>query len=184
MGRPKKNKVLHSEKEVDMTETATENEIEKVRTELDVVRLECEKAKKDLEELRANPKREYSEKENKIADKQLTTIVVNDGLKDKIEKQKAYDDVVITGRFMNRRHPGSSVKLTYMKYMTDPVKWYTFEDGKVYDIKRGFADQINEYYYKPGFSQSQQQLDPNRPQSIICDVDTSEKLYAFVPVGF
>ena len=184
MGRHKKNKVLHSEeKEVNMTVT-TENEVEQVRTELDLTRLELEKAKKDLEELRANPKREYSEKENKIADKQLNVIVKDAGLADKIAKQKQYDDVVITGRFMNRRHPGSTVKLTYMKYNTDPVKWYTFEDGKVYDIPRGFVDQINEYYYKPAFSQSQQQMDPNRPASVICDVDTSEKLYAFVPTGF
>ena len=51
-----------------------------------------------------------------------------------IEKQKAFDDVKVTGRFHNVRHPGSSVKLPYVKYSTDPAVWHTFHHGKVYTI--------------------------------------------------
>jgi len=193
MGRPKKNKDLHSnvKPEVKMSEEKSEVMVmESIESELDQVRIELENTKREIEtkkqELKALGRSVEGRdaQEQKVLDNQLHTMVKNDGLKDKIERQKAYDDVVITGRFMNRRHPGSTVKLTYMKYATDPVKWYTFEDGKVYDIKRGFADQINEHYYKPGFVQSQQQMDPNRPMSVISEVDTSEKLYAFVPVNF
>jgi hypothetical protein len=91
---------------------------------------------------------------------------------------------MITGKFMNRRAPGQTVKLTYLRYETDPVKWYSFEDGKIYTIPRGFADQLNEHYYTPHFIQKQTEMDPNRPASAIHDVDTSNKKYAFVPVNF
>ena len=84
---------------------------------------------------------------------------------------------------MNRRAPGNPAKLTYMKYADDPVKWYTFEDGKVYTIPRGFADQINEYYHRPIFIQKEGELDPSNPSQIHA-VDTSNKSYAFVPVEF
>lgn len=90
----------------------------------------------------------------------------------------------MTGKFINRRAPGQSAKLTYLKYADDPVKWYTMEDGKVYTIPRGFADQINEYYYTPHFIQKQGIMDPNAPSSAIHDVDTSNKKYAFTPINF
>ena len=109
-------------------------------------------------------------------------------LKEKIEKQKAFDNQKVTGKFINRRHPGKvSEKLLYQKYEDDPVKWYDFQDGGVYTIPRGFADQINEHYYTPIFNQKQgeQRLSSNLgDNSAISDVDTSKKKYSFVPVGF
>jgi seryl-tRNA synthetase len=199
MGRKKKidNVELKFEQynlinEVPMTETATEVPIklEELEIEVDRVRVELEQAKKELaekkEEIARLPKRELDESEKKM-DKKLESLRgASAGLKDKIEKQKEYDNQKVTGKFMNRRHPGSSVKLTYMKYEDDPVKWWDLEDGKVYTIPRGFADQINEYYYKPHMIQKSpdQFMDPNRPSSAIAEVDTSNKLYGFVPINF
>jgi len=166
-----------------------ETEVETLNQELDLVRLELEKTRREVKELELKkqelvvPKRELSEEEKAINDKLLAGYVKGEGLKSKIEAQKAYDNVKVTGRFMNRRAPGNPAKLTYMKYADDPVKWYTFNDGAVYTIPRGFADQINEYYHRPRFIQKEGPLDPANP-SQIHDVDTSNKSYAFVPTGF
>jgi hypothetical protein len=91
---------------------------------------------------------------------------------------------MVTGKFINRRAPGQTVKLPYIKYGHETPKWWVFEDGKVYDIPRGFADQINDHYYTPKFIQSTAIMDPNRPASSIQEVDTSNKKYSFVPMNF
>src|SRR5208337_3979947 len=112
-------------------------------------------------QLKSMPAREIDEEEMLIIKKQVSGHSKNAGLKETIEKQKAYDNVQVTGKFINRRAPGQAAKLTYLKYNDDPVKWYNFEDGKVYTIPRGFADQINEAYYTPHFTQKQGPMDPN-----------------------
>lgn len=101
-----------------------------------------------------------------------------------IEEQKRQDSRMVRGRFLNRRAPGQTVKLTYMKYEDDPVKWYEFRDGGTYEIPRGFADQINEYYHTPIFTQTEQFIDPSKPSSSIANVDTSVKKYAFVDIEY
>ncbi len=197
MGRPKgsfnkKNDDIESKinLEVPMTEAQT---LESMETEVDRVRVELEKAKQELKDLeerkekaRTMSSREVSEEEMVIVRKQVAGFAKNAGLKDIIEKQKAYDNVMVTGKFINRRSPGQQVKLTYLKYEDDPVKWYTFEDGKVYTIPRGFCDQLREHYHKPQFIQksADQFVDPNKPESAISEVDTSNKIYDFVPINF
>lgn len=175
--------------EVSMTEgTTQENVLDSVQTELDLARAELEKVKLEIEEKKQEykfeSKREISPDEQKIVDKQVTKINVNKSLQKKIEKQKEFDNQKVTGRFMNRRSPGQSVKLTYFKYPDDPVKWYIFEDGKIYTIPRGFADQLNDYYNTPIFIQKQGEMDPNKPVSAIHEVDISNKKYAFTPINF
>lgn len=167
-----------------------EGEVEVLNQELDQVRIELEKTRREIKELEVKkfelsvlPRRELSEDEKAINEKQISSFARNDGLKSKIEKQKEYDNVKVTGRFMNRRAPGNPAKLTYMKYADDPVKWYTFQDGSVYTLPRGFADQINDHYHRPRFVQKDGQMDPSNT-STIHDVDTSNKSYAFVPVTF
>lgn len=206
MARPKKNNRLQiEEKEVDMTENAvldqeTENkevildgvqtEIDLARLELEKTRLEIEQKKHELELMKSTPRREVEPWEKDLMAKQVTMSNEKSTLKEKIEKQKAYDSVLVTGRFMNRRAPGQPAKLCYIKYETDPVKWYTLEDGKVYTIPRGFADQLNggseedPCYYTPHFIQKPGEMDPNRPESAIHAIDTSNKKYAFTPVNF
>jgi hypothetical protein len=187
MPRQKKTLSLQVEEkqEVNMSGAQT---LESLETEIDKARLELEKTKSELEEkkvqLKTMPAREVTEDEMIIVKKQISMSSEKMALKAKIEKQKAYDSEIVTGKFINRRAPGQSVKLTYMKYETDPVKWYNLEDGKVYPLPRGFADQINDHYYTPHFIQKQGPMDPNAPMSQIHDIDTSNKKYAFVPVNF
>lgn len=187
MARQKKIKTIELEEKSEASMTQTET-LESIETEIDKVRIELERTKRELEEkqleLKKMPAREISEDEKYIADKQVAISSDKAALKAKIERQKSYDSVMVTGKFINRRAPGQAAKLTYMKYETDPVKWYNFEDGKVYTIPRGFSDQINEHYYTPHFIQKQGEMDPNKPSSAIHDVDTSNKKYAFVPVNF
>lgn len=202
MARRKKEKSLQIEKkEVLMTEVLdvpaqldNENQLESIQKEIDQARLELEQTKLAIEErkneLKFTPGRHIDESERKIIDKQVAMSSAKTTLSEKIEKQKAFDSVMITGRFMNRRAPGQAAKLTYLKYDTDPVKWYVLEDGKTYTIPRGFADQLNggtdedPCYYTPKFTQSQGEMDPNKPESAIHAVDSSNKKYGFVPLNF
>ena len=188
MSRQKQNKSIHLEEtksEVKMKEEAV---LDSVQTEIDVARAELEKVKVEIEEkkkeLKSEPRREISKEERESSKNQLTTLNEQKAADSLIDQQKAFDNVKITGRFMNRRAPGQPAKLTYIKYADDPVKWYNFEDGKVYTIPRGFAEQINDYYHTPVFTQKQGAMDPNAPTSQISEVDTSNKKYAFVPITF
>lgn len=185
MGRHKKNNIVQEEvkKEVIMSEEVV---LESLQTEIDQARLELEKTKVELEEKRKelSQKREISEQEMILIDKQSTRGNESKAKSSVIEKQKEIDNQKVTGKFINRRAPGQSVKLCYIKYEDDPVKWHPFEDGKVYTIPRGFADQINEYYHTPQFIQKTDLMDPNAPSSAIHEVDTSNKKYAFVPLNY
>lgn len=185
----KRKRIKETKLEVPMTNEA---EVEVLNQELDLVRVQLQKTKLEIEELQSKKQeltdsirvpRELDAIEKKANEKLLAVRVEGQALSNKIEAQKAYDNVKVTGRFMNRRAPGNSAKLTYMKYADDPVKWYTFNDGAVYTIPRGFADQINDYYHRPRFIQKDGELDPSNPTNIH-HVDTSNKSYAFVPTNF
>lgn len=195
MGRKRKfdNVQEEAKQEVPMSQEAT-LELESVQKEIDIARQELEKTKLEIEQkkaqIKANANREISEQEMKLAEKQVSNTSEKNSLKEKIERQKKIDSEIVTGRFMNRRAPGQPVKLPYVKYDTDPVKWYPLEDGKVYDLPRGFADQLNggsendPCYYTPHFTQKAGEMDPNRPASAINEVDASNKKYAFTPINF
>jgi len=189
MARQKKIKSIQIEAqpEVNMSETAT---LEGVLTEIDLARIELEKTKREIEEKKAEiakyqyterPKRELSEDEKVIVDKQLGMSVEKKALAAKIEAQRAHDNQMITGKFLNLRAKGQSAKLCYDKHVGDVPQWITFQHGQVYTIKRGFADQINNYYHTPRFIQKE---GPDDGSSQIDSVDTSDKKYAFVAIGF
>lgn len=189
MGRHKKNKTVHIEEKPEEKMTDIQ-ELDSIQTEIDLARQELERTKLELEEKKkeisqqSTARRELDEQERAIVAKQIARNNDTDSKKSVIAAQKAYDCEKITGKFMNRRAPGQPVKLTYIKYDDDPVKWYPFDDGKIYTIPRGFADQINEHYYTPGFTQKQGEMGTGGNSSAIHEVDTSNKKYAFVPVNF
>lgn len=167
------------------------SEIETLRAqiELEKAQYDLEKAKFELEELRAKSRalssRVIDEDEQKIIDKQHARINEDKTIKEKIRSQKEYDNIKVTGRFLNRRAPGQMVKLPYIKYEDDLVKWWEFYDGKVYTIPQGFADQINEHYHTPQFIQKDGPIDdPENPGSQIAEVDRSNKKYAFVGLAY
>lgn len=179
-----------SEETIDKTEVALiEPKIEPIELDAIKLQIELEKAKLELEELRAKNRaigsRVIDEEEQKIIDKQISRIDENKVVKEKIGRQKAYDNVPVTGKFMNRRAPGQMAKLAYIKYEDDPVKWYELYDGRTYTLPRGFADQINEHYHTPVFMQRDGPIEnPDDPGSQIAHVDTSNKKYAFVGLAY
>ena len=181
-----KEKSIDEQTEVCMTQTI---ELENLQQEIDKARIELEQTKLDIEERKKqaqaiNPRREHDEGDLRAQDRATTATSAKAAAAEQIEKQKALDNVRVTGKFINRRVPGQKVKLTYMKYIDDPVKWYELEDGKVYTLPRGFVDQINDYYYTPKFTQVQGFVDPENPGSAIHEVDNSNKKYAFIPLNF
>jgi hypothetical protein len=187
MARQKKINTVDSKENHEVTMNTTlelesiQQEIDKARQELEATKVQIEEKKKELQ---SNPRREHDEQEIAISQKHVNMQVDKGALKEKIEKQKAYDSIKVTGKFINRRSPGNSVKLTYIKYEDDPVKWYHLEDGKVYTLPRGFVDQIRDYYHTPQFTQKQGLMNPDAPSSAIHEVDTSNKKYDFVPINF
>lgn len=205
MGRKKKLKLVEvpmiEENVATIEETVTETavsqiedktyEIEALNQELDQVRKDLERAKLEYEQQQtemklAKVRRELDEQEIAIMNKQVTRGNESKAKEDALAKQKAFDDQMVTGKFMNVRHPGSSAKLTYCKYATDPVKWYTFEHNKVYTIPRGFVDQINEYYARVTYKQKLDNkiVDPDKPGTALDHEPIRHQLYAFVPVSF
>ena len=199
MTRRKKEKSLQVEEknEVVMTEQVVIDAIEEAEKELDLKRQELELVKRELEEKKAElskvPARVIDEDEKEVMKKHEGQSKEKQSLKEKIERQKAYDNEMVTGRFTNRRVPGQPAKVPYIKYADDPVKWWHFQDGQVYTIPRGLADQLNggsendPCYYMPRFIQKTGELVPSNTtgeNSQIAQVDTSNKKYMFSPVGF
>lgn len=179
--KPKKKR---SSKEDFPSEKHVLSELENIKLEI-----ELEKAKAELAALKDKAltmsSREHDAEELELIDRQIARTNESKTAAAKIRSQKEYDNVKVTGKFLNRRAPGCFARLTYIKYDDDPVKWTDFYDGKVYTIPRGFADQINEYYHSPVFVQKTGPIDdPDNPGSQIAEVDRSNKKYAFVPVGF
>ncbi len=167
-------------------EADKENQLEILNKELDEARIELERARLDIEakkrELAALPK------EIKAAESPAVAIKDN-SLMEKIAAQKARDSVMVTGKFHNLRVKGQSIKLPYLKYGDEPVKWWPFSHGQVYTIPKGFADQINggtesdPCYYTPQFIKNDNPIiDPDHPETGIHAVDTSDKKYSFTPI--
>lgn len=196
MTRRKKEKSLQVEEKSEVA-MSDENTVEVIEKEIDEKRMELEQIKKELEEkkeeLKKIPAREISEDEKQIMERQKEASKERISQTAEMERRKAYDNQKVTGKFTNRRAPGQSVKLPYLKYADDPVKWYPFNDGGVYTIPRGFADQINggaendPCYYTPIFKQKTAELVPSNTigeNSQISEVDTTHTKYLFSPIAF
>jgi len=162
-------------------------QLEALEQELDQKRIELENTKRMIEEKKQEykftPGRVIDEDERLLIDKQVHMSKEKIAVKAKIERQKALDNQMVTGRFMNRRAPGHLAKLAYYKYEDDTApKWIEFRDGATYTIKKGFADQINggtendPCYYRPFFTQKEGAMDPDNPESQIEAVDTTVNL--------
>lgn len=169
---------------------ASENELEQIRQELDEARSQLLETRKQVEE----KKKELlilPESCRKTTNDAPAVSVKDASLQSKIEQMKARDSVMVTGKFHNLRVKGQSVKLPYIKYGDEPVKWHPFSHGQVYTIPKGFADQINggtesdPCYYMPHFVKNEGAIiDPDDPGTGIHSVDTTDKKYSFTPIHF
>lgn len=194
---PRRKKVDMEEKSLTIVPPALE-ELEMLETSLDSVKSQLLAAQRELDEKKQEmkdlemkkyhapvyEKRELDEQEKSIVERQLHGFTKNAGLKAKIEAQREYDNQMVTGRFINRKQPGGTAVLTYSKYPDDFPTWKHFKDGCTYTIKRGYADQINEHYHTPAFIKNEGSMEDSDNGTAIHSVDTSDKKYAFVPVGF
>lgn len=167
------------------------NELEFIEKEIDAKRQELEQLKVNIEdqkiELKKLPAREIEPQEVVIVEKQVKMTNEMRAKQQEMERQKAYDKQMVTGRFMNLRNPGQAVKLPYIKYADDPVKWWPMKHNGIYTIPRGFADQINDHYHTPRFIQKDGNFVPSDEvgeNSQIAEVDKSNKKFAFVPTSF
>ena len=157
-------------------------ELEQIQQELDLARIELEKTRLEIETKKQELKTMPVEVKP-IAAPSIT--LKNNSLSEKIAEQKVKDNEMVTGKFYNLRAKGQQAKLTYMHHADDPVKWYTFHHGEIYTIPRGFADEINNHYHTPHFIKNESAIiDPSNPESGIHAVDTSDKMYSFVPLNF
>lgn len=165
--------------------------IESANQELDQIRKDLEKAKLELEAKQTEMKlmkvrRDLDEQELAIMNKQITNGNEKAAKLSALEKQMQFDNVKVTGKFLNQRYPGQTVKLPYVKYATDEAKWYTFHHNKVYTIPRGFADQINEHYARITYRQKENNVisNPDSPGTALENEPVRHQLYAFVPTQF
>ena len=171
------------------TEVSQDEVLETTLTELDLARKELEETKALIEakkhELKLKGARAYDKQDLDSIEKKITSGNKNNALAKKIAAQRDYDNVMVTGKFLNQRAPGQQVKLPYCKHVGDQDKWYTFDHGKVYTIKRGFADQINEYYAKITHNQKldvtiSDEQNPGTP----LESTVRHQLYSFSPVSW
>lgn len=168
---------------------AAEKMMEDLQSQMDEMRNEMEKLRVEKAQIIEEKKvyaRELDDKEVVLVEKQINNTNKRQALKEKIEAQKKYDNVMVRGKFLNQRAPGQSVKLTYLKYDTDLAKWWPFEHNKIYTIPRGFADQINEYYANIKYNEGKgpTSIEDGAMGEALDHTPVREQIYAFVPVSF
>jgi hypothetical protein len=176
-----KDEIESTKQEIAMAKMQSEElEQNDIRVELAALKRELQELKRSKSEFQVMPKRELDADESFVYNKHVILSESRKGLKEKIERDRIRDSEMVRGKFINRRAPGKkSQALTYLRYDTDPVKWYYFNDGGFYTIPRGFMDEINEYYHTPVFVQKQGPMDPDNPESQIAEVNRDNKKYAF-----
>lgn len=173
------------------TLSQSEGELEQIQQEIDLARMELEKTKLEIE-TKKHELKVIGDAPIAVKPAESPSITIkNTGLSEKIAERKVRDCVMVTGKFHNLRAKGQSIKLPYLKYGDEAVKWWPFDHGKVYTIPKGFADQINggdesdPCYYTPHFIKNEGViLNPDDPESGIHAVDTTDKKYSFTPINF
>jgi len=61
-----------------------------------------------------------------------------------LAKYREEDAKLVKGVFKNLEAPGCDLEFPYLKYKGEPIRVYTFEDGKEYTIPLGVAKHINQ----------------------------------------
>lgn len=187
MARQKLSKELDNEVVKEENVMTNEVQLNEVQSEIDLAVLELNRINLEIEQKKRELEASNLNKPIPVSEKVVSSLDKKRGAAKVIEAQKAYDNQMVTGRFFNQRNPGQKVRLTYIKYDDDPVKWYDFDHNGVYTIKRGFANQINEHYYTPQFTKKtdiQEHSPTLGDNSAIAEVKTDKKKYAFVPIEF
>lgn len=64
-------------------------------------------------------------------------------VKAKVEKQKKEDDKLVKVKYYNKMGNHERLSKPYCKYAGDPIKMYHLIPGYVYDLPKGFIDEVN-----------------------------------------
>lgn len=62
---------------------------------------------------------------------------------EKLEKARKEDEKLVKGIFKNLEAPGADLTFSLRTYKDHPIRTYTLEDGKEYEIPLGAAKHIN-----------------------------------------
>jgi hypothetical protein len=60
-----------------------------------------------------------------------------------LEQARKKDEKMVKGIFKNLEAPGAEAMFSYRAYKEHPIRTYTLEDGKTYDLPLGVAKHIN-----------------------------------------
>lgn len=63
--------------------------------------------------------------------------------KEKLDAQYKEESKLVKGMFKNIEAPGGNLEFAYRKYPQDPLRIYTFEDNKEYEVPLDVAKHIN-----------------------------------------
>jgi len=65
-------------------------------------------------------------------------------VKTKLQKQKKEDAKVAKYEYVNRKGKHERLTKPYCRYAGDPIHMYNLIPGKVYDLPKGFVDEVNQ----------------------------------------
>jgi hypothetical protein len=105
--------------------------------------------------------------------------------KAKCEKQKKDDSVVVKARYLNKRGKHERLTKPYCRWSGEPIQMYHLIPGHVYDLPRGFIDEVNAIKVKKRSGLVSVNGEPlNRDESPLESDQDDEALHQLVPANF
>ena len=108
-------------------------------------------------------------------------------VKARLEKQKKEDDKIVKVEYLNSRGRHERLTKPYCKYAGDPIKVWHMIPGQIYEVPKGFVDEVNEVESRRMQRSGLLEVDgKNATESgAPLDKDTkSEWVHKLVPAGF
>lgn len=97
----------------------------------------------------------------------------------KAKELRKKDAELVKARYLNSRGPNERLEKPYCRYAGDPICFYRLIPGEVYELPRGFIDEIEQ---SPGLAVRSEVLDaqgvPTKREG------KAEKIHTLVPVHF
>ncbi len=101
------------------------------------------------------------------------------------EKQKKEDGRMVKGRYLNKNGRHERLQRPYCRWSGEPIQIYNLIHGQVYDLPKGFVDEIN--HYKPikrSGLVSQDGVPLNKDESPLDKDQYGDQIHMIVPVEF
>lgn len=98
--------------------------------------------------------------------------------KSEYEKLRKHESKMVKARYINHRGMHERLSRPYMRYAGDPIRLYNLIPGHVYDLPRGFVDEINNHR---GLAQRGERLIDDK---IISKDQNPLRIHELVPISF